>query len=261
VLGATARRWVIVLVVVVALVLVVVIGWPSFQSYTGAARPAQFYRHVQLDPTLTARYPLVLGVAHNAGNNAHTAATALRYGADVIEIDVIAARGRLVAGREQTWPWLAERLFRGPTLQQAWQDAAGARIVKLDLKQSGRGFLDDVAAFLEASAGARQVMVSSPDAQALTYLHSRLPGVGLLLSVNGPDPLHRLYTDAALQQVISGTSVFAGLVDAHLVAWAHQRKLQVLAWTVNAGPELNRLVGLGVDGITTANLAILQALR
>jgi glycerophosphoryl diester phosphodiesterase len=261
VLGASARRWVIVPVVAVVLVIAVVIGWPSFQSYTGAAPPGQFYRHVQLDPALAARYSAVLGIAHNAGNNAHTTATALEYGADVVEIDVIAARGRLVAGREQSWPWLAERLFRGSTLHRAWDDAARARIVKLDLKQSGTGFLDDVAAFLEANAGSRQVMVSSPDAAALTYLHGRLPNVSMLLSVNGPDALHQLYADPALLPVISGVSAFAGLVDAHLIEWAHQRRLQVIAWTVNAGPELNRLVGLGVDGITTSNLAILQALR
>ena len=32
------------------------------------------------------------------------------------------------------------------------------------------------------------------------------------------------------------------------------------AWTVNDGERLNQLVRLGVDGITTANLAILRAL-
>jgi glycerophosphoryl diester phosphodiesterase len=55
-------------------------------------------------------------------------------------------------------------------------------------------------------------------------------------------------------------SVFQGLVDANLVAWLHQHKLLILAWTVNDGRRLNELVRLGVDGITTANLAILRAL-
>jgi glycerophosphoryl diester phosphodiesterase len=43
--------------------------------------------------------------------------------------------------------------------------------------------------------------------------------------------------------------------------WAHRHKLLILAWTVNDSQRLNELVRLGVDGITTANLAILQALR
>jgi len=49
-------------------------------------------------------------------------------------------------------------------------------------------------------------------------------------------------------------------VDAGLVSWMHQRRLLVLAWTVNDGQRLNELIRLGIDGVTTANLAILQAL-
>jgi glycerophosphoryl diester phosphodiesterase len=52
----------------------------------------------------------------------------------------------------------------------------------------------------------------------------------------------------------------SGLVDAHLVTWVHQHKLLILAWTVNDSQRLNQLVRLHVDGITTANLAILRAL-
>jgi glycerophosphoryl diester phosphodiesterase len=53
--------------------------------------------------------------------------------------------------------------------------------------------------------------------------------------------------------------VFQGLVDASLVSWLHQHKLLILAWTVNYSQRFNELVRLGVDGITTANLAILKA--
>ena len=100
-------RWAVAGLLVVALVAGVIVAWPLVQLYTGAAPPAQFYEKVELDPALTRDYPQVLGVAHNAGNNLGTLATALRYGADVIEIDVISARGRLVAGRNQPLPRLA----------------------------------------------------------------------------------------------------------------------------------------------------------
>jgi glycerophosphoryl diester phosphodiesterase len=40
----------------------------------------------------------------------------------------------------------------------------------------------------------------------------------------------------------------------------HQHKLLILAWTVNDSQRLNQLVRLHVDGITTANLAILRTL-
>src|SRR5215475_2162718 len=114
-------RWVIAGGLVVALVVVgVIIAWPHAKRYTGVAPPAQFYEKVQLQPALASDYPRVLGVAHNAGNNLETLTKALRYGADVIEIDVISARGQLVAGRNQPLPRLARRVFRGPTLAESW---------------------------------------------------------------------------------------------------------------------------------------------
>jgi glycerophosphoryl diester phosphodiesterase len=248
-------------VLVAALVGGLIAAWPVVRRYTGAAPPAQFYEKVQLDPALAGDYPRVLGVAHNAGNNLGTLARALRYGADVIEIDVISARGQLVAGRDQPWPWLARQLFRGPTLAQAWDRAAAAGTIKLDLMQADRGFLDDLVAFLGPRAGSRRVMISSRDQSALLYLHSRLPKVTLLFSVAGPDAVHQLQSDSALQNAIGGVSVFQGLVDMNLVDWVHQHKLLILAWTVNDSESFNQLVRLGVDGITTANLAILRALQ
>lgn len=79
----------------------------------------------------------------------------------MIEIDVISARGQLVAGRDQPWSWLARRLFRGPTLAEAWDRAAAGDIVKLDLKQTDHGFLDDLVDFLAPRAKSRRVMISS----------------------------------------------------------------------------------------------------
>jgi glycerophosphoryl diester phosphodiesterase len=245
---------------VVALVVAAVVAWPYVQLYTGAGPPPQFYDQVQLEPALASDYPHVLGVAHNAGNNLGTLATALDYGADVIEIDVISARGQLVAGRDQPWGWLARQLFRGPTLVQAWNSVTGATMVKLDLMQADRGFLDHLVAFLAPRARSRRVMISSRSSSALQYLHSRLPGITMVFSVASPAAIQQLKSDSGLQEAIGGVSAFQGLVDANLVTWVHQHRLIVLAWTVNGSERFNRLVRLGVDGITTGNLAILRAL-
>jgi glycerophosphoryl diester phosphodiesterase len=245
---------------VVALVVAAVVAWPYVGLYTGSAPPPQFYEKVQLEPALAQDYPRVLGVAHNAGNNLGTLSTALRYGADVVEIDVISARGQLVAGRDQWWGWLARQLFRGPTLAQAWDRATAAEMIKLDLMQTDRGFLDELVTFLARRAGARRVMISSRDSNSLLYLHSRLPGVTMVFSVAGPGAVHQLQSDSALQSAIGGVSVFHGLVDANLVTWVQQRGLMILAWNVNDSERFNQLVRLGVDGITTGNLAILRAL-
>jgi glycerophosphoryl diester phosphodiesterase len=247
-------------VVAIVLVATAVVAWPYVQRYTGSAPPPQFYDKVRLEPALARDYPRVLGVAHNAGDDLGTLSTALHYGADVIEMNVISARGQLVAGRDQPWGWLARQVFRGPTLVQAWDGAAAAGIVKLDLKQTDRGFLDDLVAFLAPRARSRRMMISSRDSNALLYLHSRLPGVTMVFSVAGPDAVHQLKSDSALQSAIGGTSVFQGLVDANLVTWVHAHRLVILAWTVNDSERFNQLVRLGVDGITTDNLAILRAL-
>ena len=247
-------------VLVVALVPVSIVARPYGQRYTGAAPPAQFYEEIQREPALAQDYPGVLGVAHNAGNNLRTLTTALHYGADVIEIDVISARGQLMAGRDQPWPWLVRQLFQGPTLAEAWDHAAAADSVKLDLKQADYRFLDDLVAFLAPRAESQRVMISSRDPAALLYLRSRLPNVTLLFSVAGPDAVHQLMSNPTLQETIDGASVFQGLVHANLVAWMDEHKLPILAWTVNDSQRFNQLVRLGVDGITTANLAILRTL-
>lgn len=254
-------RWVIAGVLLAAVVAVaVVLAWPHAQVYTGAAPPEQFYQKVHLEPALDHDYKNVLGVAHNAGNNLGTLAKALRYGAGAIEVDVISARGRLVANRVQPLPRLAKLLSRGPTLAEVWDRAAAADVIKLDLKQSDRGFLNELVAFLAPRAKSRRVMIASGDPGALAYLHSRLPDATLLFSAGWPDAVHELQSDPALQKVIGGVSLFQGLADANLVAWLHEHKLLVLTWTVNDSQRLNELVRLGVDGITTANLAILRAL-
>ena len=103
-------------------------------------------------------------------------------------------------------------------------------------------------------------MISTGDPATISYLHAVLPSVTLLFSIGWPDELAALRADPDLVRDIGGVSVFQGLVDAGLVSWMHQRRLLVLAWTVNDGQRLNELIRLGIDGVTTANLAILQAL-
>lgn len=253
------RRWAVAGVVLLLVVAGVVWGGLALRTYTGAAPPSQFYQPVRPDPSLSRLYPRVLGIAHNAGNNLQTTEAAKRYGADVIEADVISASGQLVAGRPQFWPWFAHLVFQGPTLAQAW-DATGGREIKLDLKQEDRPFLARVVAFVDQRDASRRVLISSPDPQALLYLHGRLPDVTLLVTLANRESIAHLRADSALQRAIGGVSIAQGLVDAGLVHWLHSAHLMVVAWTVTDGEQMNGLVRMGVDGITTPNLAILRAL-
>lgn len=103
-------------------------------------------------------------------------------------------------------------------------------------------------------------MVSSPDRAALLRLHDRLPALPLAYSADNPDAVERLESDPALAADVAAISAFHGLVDARLIRWAHARGMQVIAWTVDGGRRLAHLVRVGVDGVTTANLAVLRAL-
>src|SRR3954469_19965197 len=119
---------------------------PWVPLYLGTAAPPQYYRSLAAPPDTGGREGLGLG--HNAGNNAVTTAAALAHRADVIEIDVILVRGVLAAGRDRPWRWLADRVFQGQTLKEAWRHASTARVVQLDLQQTERPLLDALIDFL-----------------------------------------------------------------------------------------------------------------
>ena len=51
------------------------------------------------------------------------------------------------------------------------------------------------------------------------------------------------------------------LIDADLVALAHDSGARVIAWTVNSTPEAQALVAMGVDGLCTDDVRLLDALQ
>jgi len=254
------RAWVFLGAAVLTMAVAGVVAWPHLQRYVGSAPPRQIDQPIEATlPTGT--HARVLGIAHNAGNHPATLQAAVRNHADAVEFDVITARGHLVAGRDHhPLPGLARQLFRGPSLEDAWGSATGVALLKLDLKQSDPAFLDQVVEFLSPRAGSRSVMVSSPDRATLLLLHDRFPSVQLLYSADNFAAVERLQSDPDLVAAVRGTSAYHGVVDATLLRWAHAHDLKVIAWTVNDGQRLAQLTRLGVDGITTANLAVLRSL-
>lgn len=233
-------------------------AWPHARHFSQGLPPQQF--RDELDPALLKDYHGVLGVAHNAANRLDTLQVALEHGADVVEADLISVRGELVAGRDHPMSWLTNQIFRGPTLAQVWDAAEPADVLKLDLKRRDDAFLDDLVTFLAPRQGSRAVMVATRDRDAIVRLHRDLPEITLLLSIGFPEGVQQLRSDAELQAAIGGVTIFQGLVDATLAGWLHERDLLVLAWPVNDVQRLNNLVRLSVDGVTTANLAILEVL-
>jgi hypothetical protein len=125
---------------VCALCVLVLCGFAVFDAraerITAGRTPREFAR--RLDPGLGHGYASAIGVAHNAGDDLGTATEAAAYGADAIEIDVRSDGSELFASHDAPLPGLEDVVFRGPSLQQAWDIAQLRGTVLLHLKGRDR---------------------------------------------------------------------------------------------------------------------------
>jgi glycerophosphoryl diester phosphodiesterase len=125
---------------VCALCVLVLCGFAVFDAQaeriTAGRNPREFAR--RLEPGLGHGYASAIGVAHNAGDDLGTATEAAAYGADAIEIDVRSDGGELFASHDAPLPGLEDVVFRGPSLQQAWDIAQLRGTVLLHLKGRDR---------------------------------------------------------------------------------------------------------------------------
>lgn len=230
------------------------------EAWTVGLRPNQFFRELDHDQRAysDAGYAAIFGVAHNSGGSVEATLEALVYGADIIEADVVELEGTLYSAHDPPLPFLGQRWFRGPRLDRIWAASAGATAVKLDLKESSPAFVQLVGDFLEVRASYRQVIVSSRSPWVLHYLHARVPEAVLLLSVSDAAGLAAMRENQPLIEVIDGITVRHTILDSDNVAWINVLGLLMFAWTVNDLERANELMRLGVDGITTDNLALIS---
>ena len=247
------------------LAIVTAVGWlwsvilrDLAQRYTRGERPGQFLG--ELDTDLLDDYGSVFVIAHNAGDHAETAQTALDRGADAVEIDVIMVGETLYAAHAVPPKLIGSWIFRGPRLDGAWEIVSNADAIALDLKDSSAAYEDALAAFLEARPH-DQVVLSSRSIESLIRLGQRLPNAHLYLSV----PNRAFFDDLAttqpqLMEQIDGISMQHSQIDTDIMAILKSRDQRMIAWTVNDLTRVNELVRLGVDGITSDNLAILELL-
>lgn len=228
------------------------------EEYTSGRIPTQFYARLEQDQLLD-DYQQVFGVAHNSGGTLAATKEALAHGADVIEIDVVSMNGTLYAAHASPLRWLGPRVFRGPTLAAVWEAAAEADVIKLDLKESSAGYLDLLFAFL-AERRDHEVIVATGNERVLAAFETRAPWVIRLLSVGSQRRLRQLQRRPDLAARIDGVTIRERLVTEETGRWLESAGLLVLAWTVNDLERVNELVHLGVDAITTDNLAIMELL-
>jgi hypothetical protein len=240
------------------LLVVIVVYDKRVEEATIGRLPAQF--RGQLDTALLDDYGDVFGVAHNAGDSVGTAVRALASGADVLEIDVIDVNGRLYAGHTAPTRMFGLTDFRGPPIENIWVVAEAAEAIQLDLKSSSPAYVNQVIALLDEKRGGPRVVISTPSVAALRTLRERQPAVILLYSIQSRAELDDLQDDPDLQNLIDGVSIRENMIDEDTMSWFHDHQLLVWVWTVNVIGRLNELVDLGVDAVTSDNLAILELL-
>lgn len=240
-------------------VLAVMISDPErAEEWTSGLRPIQFY--AELNAELLDDYAGTFAVAHNSGDSIDATLEAVSQGADVIEADVIALDGRLYAAHGAPPPVVGRSFFRGPPLDRVWAASAGAVAIKLDLKDSSPQFVDLVLRFLAQRREQRRVIVVSGDPGVLQRFAEEEPAVLRFLSIGNAGQFTALEQDEALAAVIDGVSIRHTLLDEERAGWLEERGIFTLAWTVNDLERVNELVGLGVDAVTTDNLAIMRLL-
>lgn len=213
----------------------------------------------------------LLAIAHRAGNSLAGLHAANLAGADVIECDVHAYRGRLEVRHLKTagplpflWDRWELRSASAPRLGLEELLAAGARgaTFMLDLKgrrvSTGRA----VARLLRECAPDRDVIVCGRFWPSVDHV-AELEFVRGVLSARNRAEL------AALRRRLSsagsprpyGVSLHASLLQAPLTAWLHERVQVVMTWPVDDASTLDRVLALGATGIITNEPEVLRAVR
>lgn len=97
----------------------------------------------------------------------------------------------------------------------------------------------------------KNVIIQSFDFRTLQYLYQHYPHMRTAMLVEDYDKRTLYELLAALGFAPTIFSPAQSLVTKELVEACHQKKMQVIPWTVNETDEMQKLIALNVDGIIT----------
>lgn len=200
--------------------------------------------------------------------------SALGRGADAVEIDVRLTKdgvpvllhdetlGRLW-GRDRPLALLSAAEVRGlteggvPTLAEALAATEGARVM-VDLPgtrdaKAARRVVDAV-----REAGAADRVYYCADAQAMLAVRAADPDAEIALTHTSHAPVRPTLLAAIRPRWLNYRF---SLVDQPLADHVHRSGLLVSVWTPDTRRSLRRLIGIGVDSITTNRVDVLHKLR
>ena len=193
---------------------------------------------------------------------------AIEQGADVLEFDVrAAAYGEIVTVHDPTMLRTAGdprhvveltstelESIDPPAARPASLDAVLCRYgpdtrYLVDLKDPAPEWEERVAEAIDRHGLRERAIVQSFDFEALRRLRAAVPWLelgALNPRMLGPQrPLH------LVAEIATGIGVPHATLDAEYVGAAHARGLAVRAWTVDEQADVERVLGLGVDGVIT----------
>ncbi len=244
------------IVVATALAFTVLIG----SDWSLEARQAIFgQRQIQFYAPYSGSSPIylppVLLVAHNAGDQEETARRAIGHNAAGVEIDVRYVDGVLYATHSAPASFMPKRAWQAPRLRDAWAYSAGATVLKLDLKSTGQNALDSLVRFIQARPTEQQILIVSKSGDALAYLDEQLPDTVQILSLATGNDVDMLLEHEDRIDGVDGISIPEWSLTPQRIEGLKERGYLIDAWTVNDVQRLVELTSMGVDAITTDNLA------
>ncbi len=210
--------------------------------------------------------PLI--IAHRAGNDLIKLRAALAAGVDYAEADIWFHRGRLEVRHDKTagpLPVLWDRWSFRPgwprrLLLPDLLAAVGRGRLFLDLKGGAPGLADALAEAI-GRAKAQDRTAASGGWHHLDRLAGLLPRLPRFYTVGDEERL------AALRPRLDRHEIAAVSIDSRFLTEENVSELRqtgvatIVAWAVATAAEARRLLAWGVDGITSANLALLTAIR
>lgn len=210
----------------------------------------------------------VLAIAHRAANSLTGLESAKALGADVIECDVHAHRGRLEVRHLKSagpLPFLWDRWelvpASAPRLELAElldANRSGATLM-LDLKgrrvSTGRAALEVL-----RGCGYRQPIVVCSRHWPLVDVFAETASVHRVLSARNRSELVRLRRRLERAEPVYGVSVHRSLLTREVVAELNRRVEVLMTWPVNDLGSLDQLLDLGVSGIISDEDSVLAEL-
>lgn len=219
-------------------------------------RQIQFY--VPYSGATPVYLPPVLLVAHNAGNQEATARRALSHDAAGIEVDVRYVDGVLYATHSAPASLMPKRAWRAQRLRDAWAYSTGAAVLKLDLKTSDQTALESLVRFIQARPTEQQILTVSKSQDALIYLDEELPDTVQILSIASGYEIDLLLENSDRVAGVEGISAPHWALTPHRIEGLKAHGYLIDAWTVNDVQLLVELTSMGVDAITSDNLAFFE---